>query len=479
MITAIEIENFQSHEHTKVEPAPDGHLTVIIGPSDSGKTAVFRALRWVAYNVPQGTDFIRAGASRAKVTVILSDGRRIVRERTRGGGVNRYIIFEDGKEDQIFEGIGASVPLEVQDALGIRQVAIGDLELNLNLAEQLDGPFLGKSVPATGKAKILGKLAGTEEVDYASKMLGTDLYRRRQDEKRLTGEVRQVEEQLKAYDYLEDLDRRIDQAAALLAAMKDARERRERLEQLGGRLINTKRDLRIAETVIDRLGLVLLAARPAINAAEQALDRHGRLVGLGEKSAENKRWLDAVNATLDKTKGTQLAAAMLEGAVADANRFSRLRVLDVNLARTQSDINTAVRVLKRVAPITKADALLATAQERIQRLEALRLLASQHGRVVPGMAKAGEILGQCARILTAGPRLEAIENLITRRAGLATKRGTLDDALRAVSGAKAQVVRAAKEVEGTQAAYEALMEEAGTCPLCGAKVKQMRLKEVV
>lgn len=57
------IENFQSHEQTEVF-FTEG-LNVFVGPSDSGKSAILRALRWVLYNEPKGTDFIRAGKSGA------------------------------------------------------------------------------------------------------------------------------------------------------------------------------------------------------------------------------------------------------------------------------------------------------------------------------------------------------------------------------------------------------------------------------
>ena len=51
-IKKIIIDNFQSHEHTEIEFGPG--LNVIVGPSDYGKSAVVRALRWVLYNEPRG-----------------------------------------------------------------------------------------------------------------------------------------------------------------------------------------------------------------------------------------------------------------------------------------------------------------------------------------------------------------------------------------------------------------------------------------
>src|SRR3989304_399576 len=146
-ISSLEILNFQSHAHTEVTFAPAGQLTVLVGESDAGKTACIRALKWLLFNQPDGIDFIRVGASMARVTVTLANGARITRERSKS--VNRYLLDVPGQEEKKFEGFGrGAVPLEIIEACGIKMVSIGDLELNLNLGSQLEGPFLGSSVSA-------------------------------------------------------------------------------------------------------------------------------------------------------------------------------------------------------------------------------------------------------------------------------------------------------------------------------------------
>src|SRR5205085_9883685 len=50
-ITELEIKGYQSHEDTKI--AFTGGLNAIVGPSDSGKSAILRALRFVLYNEPK------------------------------------------------------------------------------------------------------------------------------------------------------------------------------------------------------------------------------------------------------------------------------------------------------------------------------------------------------------------------------------------------------------------------------------------
>ena len=69
-IKSIELQNFQSHVKTIIEPAGPGFLTVITGPSDSGKTAIIRALKWLLYNQPQGAEFTRTGCSMVREMVV-------------------------------------------------------------------------------------------------------------------------------------------------------------------------------------------------------------------------------------------------------------------------------------------------------------------------------------------------------------------------------------------------------------------------
>ena len=230
----ITIENFQSHAKTILEPAGPGQLTVIVGQSRQGKTAIFRALRWLFYNAPDGADFIRWGATFARVTAEYADGTQVIRYRT-AGGVNRYIIRKPGEQEQVYEGFGrGAVPLEVQQVTGVSPVEIGEgLTLNLNLAEQLDGPFLGnKAVSSTSRAKVLGKLAGTEEVDLAGKQLGTDLYRWKREQEAHEKAIKETKEQLREYDYLPEFKANLDRLADIRGTVKAAMEKRELLDKL-------------------------------------------------------------------------------------------------------------------------------------------------------------------------------------------------------------------------------------------------------
>jgi DNA repair protein SbcC/Rad50 len=107
MIESVHLRNFQCHKDLLVEL--NSHVTTIVGPSDAGKSAVIRALRWAALNVPVGC-MIRDGAKQASVELIV-DGRRIVRIR---GSENSYSL--DGKE---FRAFRSDVPDEIATLLNL------------------------------------------------------------------------------------------------------------------------------------------------------------------------------------------------------------------------------------------------------------------------------------------------------------------------------------------------------------------------
>lgn len=57
MLTSVEIENFQSVRRARLEL---GRFTVVTGATGSGKSAVLRAIRLLAFNA-RGTSYIMRG----------------------------------------------------------------------------------------------------------------------------------------------------------------------------------------------------------------------------------------------------------------------------------------------------------------------------------------------------------------------------------------------------------------------------------
>lgn len=121
MIKFLTIKNFQRHQKLRVRL---GRITTLLGPTDSGKSAILRALRWLALNNLPGDDFIRNGAKSALVKIKLENGAWIGRGK---GKANLYAL--NGKK---FRSFGQDVPAPVKQVL--RMDAI-------NFQRQHDSPF--------------------------------------------------------------------------------------------------------------------------------------------------------------------------------------------------------------------------------------------------------------------------------------------------------------------------------------------------
>lgn len=241
-IKRMEIENFQSHKHTIIEFV--NGLNVITGPSDNGKTAIIRALKWVLYNEPKGSDFIRQGENRCKVSIVLDNDVIITREKNRNK--NSYMIKRPNGEEIRFEGFGNDIPLEILKEHGIRKIYIDPNSIeSINIAEQLESPFL-LSEPGTIKAKAIGKLIGVHYVDTAIKLVDKDLQK--------------IENQRKeTIERIDDLNKKLDQFSNLPMILEKLNTKQEKLTRIKinnerlKKLINLREGLRLINNEINSI----------------------------------------------------------------------------------------------------------------------------------------------------------------------------------------------------------------------------------
>ncbi len=132
MINTLQITNFQSHKDTTLEFV-DG-VNVIIGSSDSGKTTIIRAIRWLAHNRPSGESFRSHWGGDTVVRTTLPEGKngavvsRIRTDKNR----NEYLLVSYENES-LFKAVKSEVPEEIQQLLNLNSI---------NLQAQHDGPFL-------------------------------------------------------------------------------------------------------------------------------------------------------------------------------------------------------------------------------------------------------------------------------------------------------------------------------------------------
>lgn len=119
----VRIQNFQCHEDLEIE---FDKITTIVGPTDGGKSAVYRALKWVMLNVPRGDRFIRRPKGKHTATISLDVDNKTIK-RIRGKDINLYQM-----NNQKYKSFVYDVPVDIVKFLNVSA---------LNFQDQHDPPF--------------------------------------------------------------------------------------------------------------------------------------------------------------------------------------------------------------------------------------------------------------------------------------------------------------------------------------------------
>lgn len=227
-IDRIQLQNFQSHEDATIELAP--MLTTIVGPSDSGKSSIIRALRWVFLNEPAGTQYMRVGTQDTFVLITYTDGSSILRARSKSA--NYYVLKDSEGETTRLEGFGQNVPVEVEEFSGIHKIGIsGKDAIAVNLSEQLENAFL-LGEKASVRAEAISKLAGTDTIDRAHTIAGKDKFTANRDISQLILREQELLAQMEQYDDLETEKIQIDHFELLLERIEAKEKELLPLQQL-------------------------------------------------------------------------------------------------------------------------------------------------------------------------------------------------------------------------------------------------------
>ncbi|HZK33464.1 MAG TPA: AAA family ATPase [Tissierellaceae bacterium] len=200
-IKKVILENFQSHKHTIVDF--NNRLNVIVGASDSGKTAILRGIKWALYNDPSGDYFIREGESQCSVTIIFSDHTKVKRYRSKSK--NAYYLYDEYDNELKFEGFGTNVPEEILEATGIKKILLDkNISKSINISNQLEGAFL-LSEKGSIRASSIGYLVGVDIIDDALKETLREVRNISNNKRNIDSHIVKLEKELSQYDYLEEL----------------------------------------------------------------------------------------------------------------------------------------------------------------------------------------------------------------------------------------------------------------------------------
>lgn len=217
MIRSIVIKNFQSHKESTLEFSR--YVNSIAAPSNSGKTAVLRAINWVANNRPTGQSMISHWALDKKgnqkdetsVTLVTTD-HTITRIKNK----NENIYVLDGVK---LESVGMDVPPEVVRAINMSPV---------NIQQQLDAPFLLSESPGE-VARFFNRIVQLDQIDaYLSSIENKKRKTRSEIELGKTN-LKSVNQDIEKYTWL-------DRAEILINKIAELEQRQQHLLNAMGNL---------------------------------------------------------------------------------------------------------------------------------------------------------------------------------------------------------------------------------------------------
>lgn len=265
MIKSIQIMNFESHKDTLIKLKPG--TNAIIGESENGKSAIIRAIIWVAFNRPSGEEFRSKWGGTTKVTLDISE-YRITREKSDKDNCY-WIEGVDGYKKKL-SGFGQNVPQEVTEILGL---------LPLNFQTQFDSHFLLPPVSPGEVARKLNEIVDLEIIDTAQANVNANMRGIKRDMASTESSIKNLEEEKKGLSWVRDAGIDLEEMEKAERKLNDVRSREQRLTQLIWEVERVEKET-AKLAYVDKAEAALHVILSASEAVEKLAETEKRLSGI-------------------------------------------------------------------------------------------------------------------------------------------------------------------------------------------------------
>jgi exonuclease SbcC len=292
MIKSLKIQNFQSHGKTELNFAPG--VNVIVGSSDSGKTAIIRALRWVCWNRPSG-DAIRSTWGGDTFVIVEMQEGCVWRFK---GKEDKYELNLQDKAGITFKAFGTNVPQEIVAFLNINEI---------NLQNQLDAPFL-LSETSGAVATHFNKVARLDKIDSSTQKINADIRKLGSDIEYTEKDITTQTELLTKYEYLEKFEIDIEVLEELVSQASNKRNTIEQVRKLVRSIVKINTDIKELEVspeyeaLIDKL-LGYYKEKDEKETTSQELSRLVKSIQKVETKVESYTLIISISSLVDKLIG--------------------------------------------------------------------------------------------------------------------------------------------------------------------------------
>lgn len=347
----LELENFQAHKKSRFEFDGQG-LNAIIGASDSGKTAAIRGLKWLLYNDPKGTDFIRHGESRATVRARFSNGVTLERSRTQSSAGHYKITDAAGKETD-YTGFSHNVPIEVTNAHQMPKTELAkDVVSSLNIAYQLDGPFL-LSESASTRASVIGRLTGVHVVDTAIKNTNKKVVGLQRDIKSEEKREKDIEERLQNdFNDIPALQAEVANLELLITQAEKLEKKREALARIKRDYDTANNTIRDSQQRLVKMAVPMKMMQNGVAALEEGIREYRRIQEVAGKLASAETVISTTTNELKKYRGLSKLSVELSKAEEKVQKSKELKRIAHNMDRNEQHLVFFEKELKKLKHVS-------------------------------------------------------------------------------------------------------------------------------
>jgi exonuclease SbcC len=223
----VHICNFQSHVNSHITFHPG--VNVIVGPTDSGKTAVFRALQWLFTNRPGGDHF-----------------------RTRGGGDTEvHVNFEDGAVSRIRNKKFNGYVMGGNESIGLPDDILEFFNMSpINFQNQLDSHFMLSLSPGQ-RGAMINEIANLNIIDSAVSRIKSIKSQEERDLRQIEGQISAAEAELDQYYYLDEMDEELTYVEEQAHHVEKLQTDVKKLKQFSAAIVHDSALLKDCEKILE------------------------------------------------------------------------------------------------------------------------------------------------------------------------------------------------------------------------------------
>lgn len=473
-IKKVELHNFQSHEYTEMEF--DRGLNVILGNSDVGKTTILRAIKWALYNEPKGDYFIRQGEKDVSCKVTFSNG--VVVERLKTPSKNSYFLVDASGNEMRFEGFGIDVPKEITDVTNMYKVSLDNSNNKtiLNIAEQLDGPFLLNDQTSL-RASAIGRLIGVNYVDDALRTVVRDNKRTNQEIVELIKNKEDLKKQLDEFSYIKEYKEKFEKITRIRNKIKTLQDRLELISKIKENLDKNRIELEDVSNLVEKFKS-LNQLEIIIPNLENSLLKKNNFENYLNKILKTHREIDLINNNLNKLKSLDDFSLRVSKISENKNSlaiFENLYDKYKKNIRELSEVNKDLKNYKNNDEIQKISENLENKINFYSRIYAYKADLNNINSKL-------ELGNNYIKNFDKNERIDFISKTIEDKAKILKKISEVKDKFKEVSNEIFDVNDKLKsideDIKAYTVSYEKTILDMGVCPFCYSKIDNESIEHI-